>query len=278
MSILDRQKGNLMRKWLSLISKHALLGIGLLIHIAFFISASRTKWFDYFFSGIALHLCCRGLDFYTVPDGAYAYLHGGGSLGFVPTSTLYVYGIGFPTNYTANHPLLVLFVGAFLMLFSPASSFYVWMFIKLFVYLAVLIYFYVNFKDSKYIRLAIFLSLINSTQYLEIEISQFQFILNMFLFLMLIILAKNEKSRLGDLFYFLTLIAKAIGLLWMPLFFFKRQFKMLVVGVGLFLIVTVVFLFNHSSDYYIDWLFNNFFSSYIQGPTQIFTLYALLKY
>src|SRR5205807_5058564 len=54
--------------------------------------------------------------------------------------------------------------------------------------------------------------------------------------------------------------------------------KMLVVGVGLFLIVTVVFLFNHSGDYYIDWLFNNFFSSYIQGPTQIFTLYALLKY
>src|SRR5215813_8633406 len=181
----------LMQRRLHLTSRHALLGIGLLIHIAFFISASLTKWFDYFFSGSALHLCCRGTDFYQIPNGAYSYWHGG-SLSITQGTTHYLYGVGFPSfNANAYHPILTLLLGSFLILFTPAASFYVWMFIKLFVNLAVLTYFFISFRHSKYIYLATFLSLINSTQYLEIEISQFQFILNTTLFLMLITLAKN---------------------------------------------------------------------------------------
>ncbi len=271
-----------MQKWLSLIRKHALLGIGLLIHIAFFISARWTKWFNYFFSGSALHLCCRGLDFYTVPNGAYSYWHGG-PLGYTPGSTIYLYGVGFPAdNPTVYHPLLVLVLGTFLTLFSPASSFYVWMFIKLVVNLGVLTYFYVNFRQSKYIRLALFLSLINSTQYLEIEISQFQFVLDVFLFLMLIVLAKHEKSPVGGFLcgflYFLTLVAKPIGLLWIPLFFFKRRWRLLAIGLGLFIVATGIFLLNHLGDYYINRLSATFFTSDTTGPIQIFTLDAFLRY
>jgi len=267
-----------MQKWSSPISKYALLGIGLLIHIAFFISASRTKWFDYFFSGSSLHLCCRGLDFYQVPNGAYSYWHGG-SLSVTEHTTKYLYGIGLPAaNSNVYHPLLTLLVGSFLILFSPVASFYVWMFIKLFVNLVLLTYFFISFRQSKYIYLATFLSLINSTQYLEIEISQFQFVLNTMLFLMLIVLAKHEKSPLGSLFYFLTLISKPIGFLWIPLFFFKRQWKMLVIGLGLFVITTGIFLLNHSGDYYIDNLRGNFFTPIKGGPIQIFTLDALLRY
>jgi hypothetical protein len=271
-------KGVVMRKKLSLISRYVLLGIGLLIHIAFFISASGTKWFNYFFSGSSLHLCCRGMDFYQIPNGAYSYWHGG-SLSVTQGTTHYLYGVGFPAvNFNVYHPALTLLLGSFLILFSPAASFYVWMFIKLFVNLALLTYFYISFRQSKYIYLATFLSLINSTQYLEIEISQFQFVLNTALFLMLIALAKNEKSPLGGLFYFLTLISKPIGLLWIPVMFFKRQWKMLLIGLGLFLFTTSTFLYNHSGDYYVNNLWGNFFTPNMAGPIQIFTLDALLRY
>ncbi len=270
--------GLLMQKSSLLIPKYALLGIGLLIHIAFFISASWTKWFNYFFSGSSLHLCCRGLDFYSVPNGAYSFWYGG-PLSVTDQTTTHLYGVGFPAvNPNINHPVLTLTVGSFLILFSPAASFYVWMFVKLFVNLAVLTYFFISFRHSKYVYMATFLSLINSTQYLEIEISQFQFVLNTMLFLMLIVLAKNEKSPLGSLFYFLTLIGKPIGLLWIPVFFFKRQWKMLLIGLGLFVIATGIFLFNHSGDYYINNLRDNFFTPHRAGPIQIFTLDALLRY
>lgn len=271
-------KGTTMQKRLSLISRNVLLGIGLLIHVAFFISASSTKWFNYFFSGSSLHLCCRGLDFYQIPNGAYSYWHGG-SLSVTQDTTHYLYGVGFPAvNPNVYHPALTLLLGSFLILFSPAASFYVWMFLKLFINLALLIYFYRSFRESKYIYLAIFLSLINSTQYLEIEISQFQFILNVTLFLMLIALIKNKDSSLGGFFYFLTLIAKPIGLLWIPVLFFKRQWKFLLIGLGLFLFVSSTFLYNHLGDYYIKNLWSNFFNPNQSGPIQIFTLDALLRY
>ncbi len=267
-----------MQKRLSLISRYILLGIGLLIHMAFFISASSTKWFNYFFSSSSLHLCCQGLDFYQIPNGAYSYWHGG-SLSVTHGTTHYWYSVGHPlVNGNVYHPALTILLGSFLTLFSPARSFYVWMFIKLFVNLALLTYFYVNFRQSKYVYQATFLSLINATQYLEIEISQFQFILNTALFLMLIVLAKNEKSSLSGIFYFLTLISKPIGLLWIPLFFFKRRWKMLSIGLGLFVIATGIFLINHSGDYYINNLLGNFFNPVKSGPNQIMTLDALLRY
>ncbi len=267
-----------MQKRLSSISRYTLLGIGLVIHIAFFISASSTKWFNYFFSGSSLHLCCRGLDFYQIPNGAYSYWHGG-SLSVTQDTTHYLYGIGFPAvNANVYHPVLTLLLGSFLILFSPAASFYVWMFIKLFINLALLTYFYINFKQSKYIYVAIFLSLINSTQYLEIEISQFQFILNVTLFLMLITLVKNEKSPLSGFFYFLTLISKPIGLLWIPVMFFKRQWKTLLIALSLFVIATGICLINHSGDYYVNNLWGNFLTPSTGGPIQIFTLAALLRY
>src|SRR5262249_24354911 len=146
----------------------------------------------------------------------------------------------------------VLLLGSFLILFPPAASFYVWMFIKLCVNLALWAYFFISLRERKYVYLATFLSLINATQYLESAISQFQFVLNTMLLLMLIVLAKRENSPLGGFFYFLTLITKPIGLLWIPLFIFKRQWNVLVIGFGLFVIATGLFLFNHVGDYYVN--------------------------
>src|SRR5438094_8444631 len=110
------RKTSLMQRRLSPIPKYALLGIGLLIHIAFFISACRTKWFNYFFSGSSLHLCCRGLDFYSVPNGAYSFWYGG-PLSVTDQTARHLYGVGFPAvNPNINHPVLTLTVGSFLIL------------------------------------------------------------------------------------------------------------------------------------------------------------------
>src|SRR5579859_2111965 len=104
-------RSNLIKKWFAAIVQHKLISIGLLINVLFYISAAKTKWFDYFFSGSALHLCCKGLDFYQIPNGAYAYLHGGSLSGIVPHGVL-AYWIGNPpSNANVYHPLFTLLVG-----------------------------------------------------------------------------------------------------------------------------------------------------------------------
>src|SRR5437588_13101034 len=95
--------------WLSLV-KNKLIYLGLLITILFYISAYWTKWFDYFFSGSSLHLCCRGLDFYQVPNGAYAYMHGGSLSGSLAHGVK-AYSSGYYGNANVYHPLFTLLVG-----------------------------------------------------------------------------------------------------------------------------------------------------------------------
>jgi hypothetical protein len=60
--------------------------------------------------------------------------------------------------------------------------------------------------------------------------------------------------------------------------FFKRQWKTLLIGLGLFVIATSIFLINHSGDYYVNNLWGNFLTPSTGGPIQIFTLAALLRY
>lgn len=223
-------RSNLIKKWFAAIVQHKLISIGLLINVLFYISAAKTKWFDYFFSGSALHLCCKGLDFYQIPNGAYAYLHGGSLSGIVPQGVL-AYWIGNPpSNANVYHPLFTLLVGCFLILFEPTASFYIWMYLKFLLTLWMILYFYKEFKGNKYADFAIFFMLTNFKQYLEIEISQYQFIANLFIFVMLVNLAKNRGSVVNGIWFFMSLIAKPFGLLWLPVLFFKRQYKTLLIG------------------------------------------------
>ena len=271
-------RANLIKKWLVHIANHKLIYIGLLINVLFYISASQTKWFDYFFSGSALHLCCKGLDFYQIPNGAYAYLHGGSLSGVVPHGVK-AYWIGHPlNNYNVYHPLFTLILGGFLILFEPTKSFYIWMFLKFFITVGMVIYFYKNFKDNKYVDLAIFFILTNFTQYLEIETSQYQFMVNLFIFIMLVNFAKNRNGVLNGIWYFMSLIAKPVGLLWVPILFFKRKYKTMLIGFILFVILTAVFLLNGSGGYYTYYLQYHFFHPDKSGPIQIITLDAFLRY
>jgi hypothetical protein len=144
------------KKWIACIANHKLIYLGLIINILFYVSASQTKWFDYFFSGSALQLCCKDLDFYQIPNGAYAYLHGGSLSGVVPANVK-AYWIGHPlNNYNVYHPLITLILGSVLILFEPTKSFYIWMCLKFFITLWMVIYFYKNFKGNKHLDFAIF--------------------------------------------------------------------------------------------------------------------------
>lgn len=256
---------------------HPLICIGVLVHVLFYISAWQTKWFNYYFSGSPLHLCCRGLDFYQVPNGAHAFLHGG-SLDATPARGGRIFGIGFPIQSNVYHPLFTLVLGGFLILFAPAASFYVWMLMKLLITIPIILYFYKKFKGSKYLDLAIFLTLINSTQYLEIEISQFQFALNIFLFIMLINYVEHRDSVWNGICYFSTLLVKPIGFLWIPVLLFKQQYKTLIISLVLFALTTGLFMINNVGEYFTHNLIAHFLYPYKSGPIQIITLDALLRY
>ncbi len=259
------------------IMQHPLICIGVIIHVLFYISAWQTKWFNYYFSGSPLHLCCQGLDFYQVPNGAYTFLHGG-SLDATPARGGHIFAVGFPIQSNVYHPVFTLLLGGFLILFSPAASFYVWMLMKLLITIPIILYFYKRFKGSKYLDLAIFLTLINSTQYLEIEISQFQFALNIFLFIMLINYTGHGDSIWNGICYFCTLLVKPIGFLWIPVLFFKQQYKTLIVGLVLFALTTGLFMINNVGGYFTHNLIAHFLYPYKSGPIQIITLDALLRY
>jgi len=169
-------------------------------------------------------------------------------------------------------------LGSFLILFESTQSFYIWMCLKFIITLWIVIYFYQNFKGNKQLDFAIFFILINFTQYLEIEISQYQFVVNFFIFLMLINFAKNRNTALNGIWYFMSLIAKPFGLLWLPILFLKRKYKTMFIGLILFVIFTVIFLLNNSGNYYTYYLMYHFFHPDKSGPIQIITLDAFLRY
>ncbi len=268
-------------QWLKSIPLHLfeykLIYIGLIVNILYYVSAAQTHWFHYFFSGSALHMCCRGLDFYQVPNGLWAFTHGGSLDGTLPSGVL-PYGNGFPSNYNVYHPLFTILVGGFLTLFNAYDSFYIWMFLKLVATIGIIIYFHRSFKNSKYVHFAIFTMLINSTQYIEITISQFQFVLNFFTFLLLINLARGGEKIPAVIYYFIGLITKPIGILWLPVFFFKKHYTILALGLGFFLFFTLLFYWNQYGAYYTDNLLWHLQTSDTGGPIQIITLAALLKY
>lgn len=265
-------------EWLEIVNKHKLIYLGLGIHLLFFFSAFGLNWFDYFFTGASLHHCCKGLDFYQIPQGAYAFLHGGSLSGALPPNVPPYIREPFGINNNVYHPLLTLLLGGLFIQVPPLSAFYLWMYLKLLLTLWLVSYFYRQFKDNQYIDLAIFLMLVNFTQYLEIRISQYHFLMNFFLWLLLINLVKNKDSIAGGFYLFVDLLVKPVGVLWMPVLFFKKHYWVIAAAIILFLIATVPFIRDHSGSYYTDNLINNIIHANKFGPNQIMTLDALLRY
>lgn len=259
------------------LKQYYLIYLGLVIYLLFFISVAWTGWFDAFFSGAALHMGAKGIDFYQLPRGAWAFWHGG-SLTGDPLSDGSQYAKQEFANGNVYHPLFTLILGSFLALFDPVQAPYVWLWTKLLLSLLVIAYFFWSFRSSKYIGFATFIVLANFSIYLELAAWQFHFVLNMFLFLFLITLVKRSSSLWSGGLYYLGMLVKPIGLLFVPTLLVKGRWKTILPGIGLFALCTMSFLFRGTGAYYTNNLGANLSSSGTLGPNQIITFSALLHY
>ncbi len=266
-----------MQKVYKNLATHKLAYLGLIILLFLYISASRSSVLTNFFTGNSSHHCCHGMDFYQVPNGAYAFLHGG-SLTGKPLSDGSVYAKGYFVNQNVYHPFFTVVLGSWLIQFSPAQSFFAWLFLKLSLTLIAISYFFWTFRTSKYISFAVFVLAANVTQYLDIIIGQFQGILNVFFLLLLINLVKKQDKMWGSVLYCLTLLVKPIGILWLWMFLWKQHFKVGLFGCILFAGCTIPFLFSGAASYYTTNLLTHYLSPSNDGPNQIITLLALLRY
>lgn len=249
---------------------------GLAIFLLFFISAAQTGWFDAFFSGAALHDGAKGVDFYQVLKGAWGFWHGTTLVGdnLPAGSPLSKYF----SNNNVYHPLFTLTLGSLLILFDPVRSPYIWLWIKLPISLMVIGYFFWSFRSSKHISFAVFVLLANFSVYLELAAWQFHFVLNMFLFLLFILLEKNKSHLLKSVLYWLGLLVKPVGLLFVPVLCFKGHWRTALIGGMLFIIYTIPFVIHQTGNYYTNNLFEAITTTGTTGPNQIITLSALLHF
>jgi hypothetical protein len=259
------------------LKKYFLIYLGLVIYLLFFISVAWTGWFDVFFSGAALHVGAKGIDFYQLPKGAWGFLHGATLVGdHLPAGTPYT--DAYFSNGNVYHPLFTLTVGWFLTLFDPARAPYVWLWVKLPISLLVVGYFFWSFRTSKYINFAVFILLANFSIYLELAAWQFHFVLNMFLMLFFIVLVKKRSVLWNGVLYWLGMLIKPIGLLFVPTLLFKGRWKIALIGIWFFILSTVLFTIHDTGAYYTSNLLANLSTSGTAGPNQIITLSALLHY
>jgi hypothetical protein len=257
--------------------KYWLIYLGLAIYLLFFVSVAWTGWFDIFFSGAALHVGAKGIDFYQLPRGAWAFVHGGSLEGNHQPP-----GSPFTDQYFSNgnvyHPLFTITLGWLLTLADPVHSPYLWLWLKLFLSLLVIGYFYRSFRASKYVNFAVFLMLANFSIYLELAAWQFQFVLNILLLLFLIELVKRRSALWASVLYWLGMLVKPVGLLFVPALLFKRRWYIALIGIWLLVMSTLPFAVQHMGAYYTKNLINNLTQSGTVGPNQIITLSALLHY
>src|SRR3989344_5633347 len=126
-------------KFINHILKSKLLILGFIIYFSFNISALKTNWFDYFFFGSSIHYCCKGLDFYQIPNAAYAFFHGGELNGKLPAGVVR-YSEDYVTNRNVYHPLLTVTLGTFFILFDPDISISLWTYMKILITIGAVYY------------------------------------------------------------------------------------------------------------------------------------------
>lgn len=233
------------------IINHKIIILGFFIYLLFNVSALTNHFMDFFFFGSSIHHCCQGLDFYQIPNAFYAFINGGTLNGTLPEG-IASYSSPYITNYNVYHPLITVILGAFFINFAPDVSINIWIYIKILITILTTFYIYKNFKENKFLAFALFIFLINFSQYNDIKISQYQFIFNISLVFLLINFAKNKDQFNGGALYFISLIAKPVGLLFAPVLIIKKKWYVLITGLSLFLVSTLTFKLIGVGDYYID--------------------------
>lgn len=253
------------------LTRYAIFLYAIIIHLFFYISSLKTYTFDYFFSWGNVH-DHQGIDFYQVPNAAYAWLRGGDLIGDVSNMAPYAYG-----NRNVYHPLFTLLVGLPLQFLSPRIAFYVWFFVHFAVTFLLVYIFLVFFGKKKHSGFAFLIFLGLFPHYLEIWNGQYHFLLNAGLFFLLLAALRKQEKAVDGFAYAWCLLVKPIGLLWLPILFLHKRFKTLSIGIGLYILATAPFIVNKTGIYYVQNLIER--AKYpIGGPPGIFTLDALLRF
>ncbi len=254
--------------------KKLVIVYAVLIHILFFFSAIQTGFFDNFFPQGSVHQY-QGIDFFQVPNGAYAWLRGGSLTGAHPSVESYAYG-----NSNVYHPFFTVLVGTPLQLMQPAAAFKFWLIFRLVIFAVFVNILYKNYKNNSYFPLALAFYLGLFPHYLEMWNGQYHFLLDAAIFIILLNSLKAKKAKneiMQGLSYAFALLVKPIGVLWLPAFLTKKKFKTIVIGLGLFVLASLPFLINGSGTYFFVNLFERF-KNPIGGPPGVFTLDALIRF
>ncbi len=248
-----------------------LLAFVILLHVSFYISAISTKTYDYFFPWGNVHEW-QGIDFFCVPNGAYAYLRGGSLTGELKDQPTYTYA-----NINVYHPFFTIVFGSFFQLFQPKTAMLIWHGIKGLITIVIFLVFYRKYKHNKYFYLSSFIYFSLFPQYLEIWNGQYQFLVTLGLFLLFFSSKKHTDTFSNGFYYFFTLLVKPIGLLWIPAFLVHKQWKILLTGIFLYICFTALFLIDSSGLYFVTNLLERI-QHPIGGPPGIFTIESLLRF
>ena len=209
--------------------------ISILINLGYYISAYFTHTLDIFFEHVTM-----GQDFFQIPNAAYAFLHNGALTGALPYDIApYTECCG--VNSNVYHPLFTLIIGIPLQLLSPWTAFGAWGAFHLLITILTVLFLWKKFVNHKYLYLALSFFLLNSYHYYEIQHAQYHFLLNFFIVLFLYVILNNKSKVLGGILYFLTLLIKPIGLLWIIPLLINRHSKVMIVGIFVYAIISAPF-------------------------------------
>lgn len=279
-----RRSGRRGRRFESAISdkkmKRLIICLAILIHLSFYFSALKTHHLDVFFAHGNTHEL-QGLDFFQVPSGAYAWLRGGSLTGQLAENTDQTAYAPFSNN-NVYHPFFTIVLGSILQLFPAETAFKLWLFFRLLITILLTILLYKKYRLHKNFPLAVCLLIALFPHYLEIWNGQYQFLLDLAIFIILIgSLNKHPPSKKTQLFngilYACSLLVKPIGLLWIVPLFLKKRYLTLFSGLLIFIAVSLPFAINGDGMYYFANLFNRV-NQPIGGPPGIFTLDAIFRH
>lgn len=98
--------------------------------------------------------------------------------------------------------------------------------------------------------LALSFFLISSLGFYEILNNQYHFLLNTAIFLLFYRLSKKPDNWLNGLIFSAGLLIKPLGLLFLPVFLFRRHLKTFLLGILSFIVISGVFWLLPQSQYY----------------------------
>ena len=215
-----------------------LFALSICIYLFYYVSA----YFTHTLSPLFVWADTGGMDFFQIPNGAYAFFYGGSLTGSLISGTSpYLHPFCCYVNANVYHPLFTLLIGTLLMLLPVKLSMGIWALVHLFVTAILVFFLWKKFRHHTYVYLALSILLLFSYNYYELWLAQYHFLFNFFTILFLYESVKHGDSKKAGIWLFLSLLVKPIGLLWIiPLLLYKR-YKTVSIGFGTFALVTCFF-------------------------------------